>query len=59
MIVEAYDGLAVVRSFSKSRCEIEWLIGEGMEAEADEVAAKLQTCTAMRPIERPPDWQPD
>lgn len=57
MIVEAFDGLAVVRSLCDSRGEIEWLIGEGLEAEADEVARRLQVLTGMCPIDRPADWQ--
>ncbi len=57
MIVEAFDGLAVVRSLSESRGEIEWLVGDGLESEAEEVANRLQTLTGMCPIERPADWQ--
>ena len=57
MIVEAFDGLAVVRSLSSSRGEIEWLIGEGMESEAETVAERLAQLTGMCPIERPADWQ--
>ena len=57
MIVEAFDGLAVVRSLSEARGEIEWLIGDGLESEADEVANRLQALTGMCPIERPADWQ--
>jgi len=57
MIVEAFDGLAVVRSLSSARGEVEWLIGEGMESEADAVAERLAQLTGMCPIERPADWQ--
>jgi hypothetical protein len=57
MIVEAFDGLAVVRSLSASRGEIEWLMGEGLEAEADAVAQRLAELTGLCPIERPTDWQ--
>lgn len=56
MIVEAYDGLAFVRSLSGSRGEIEWIIGEGMEQEADEVAERLASEAGLIPIERPSDW---
>ena len=56
MIVEAYDGLAFVRSLSASRGEIEWLVGEGMEEEADAVAAKLGQEVGLLPIDRPADW---
>lgn len=56
MLVEGYDGLAAVRSLSHSRGEIEWLVGEGMEAEADALAERLQRETGLQPIERPADW---
>jgi hypothetical protein len=56
MIVEAYDGLAAVRSLSAARGEIEWLIGEGMEAEADALARCLRDEVGLCPIERPADW---
>lgn len=56
MIVESYDGLATVRSLSSDRGEIEWLVGEGMEAEADELAERLREECGMVPISRPPDW---
>jgi len=56
MIVEAYDGLAFVRSLSASRGEIEWIVGEGMEREADEVAEKLATEVGLIAIDRPSDW---
>jgi hypothetical protein len=56
MIVEAYDGLATVRSNGSSRGEIEWLVGEGLEAEADELAARLAAEVGLMAIERPSDW---
>jgi hypothetical protein len=56
MIVEAYDGLAAVRSLSADRGEIEWLVGEGMTAEADALAERLRTEVGLCPIERPSDW---
>lgn len=56
MIVEAYDGLAAVRSLSHSRGEIEWLIGCGLEEEADALARRLQAEVGLCPIERPDDW---
>ena len=56
MIVESYDGLAVVRSFGRSRGEIEWILGEGMEEEADELAARLADEVGLMAIPRPPDW---
>lgn len=56
MIVESYDGLAFVRSLSAARGEIEWIVGEGMEAEALALSAKLAEETGLLPIERPADW---
>ena len=56
MIVEAYDGLAFVRSLSASRGEIEWVVGEGMEEEAEALAAKLAKEVGLLSIDRPPDW---
>ncbi len=56
MIVEGYDGLAAVRSLCAGRGEIEWLIGEGMQDEAGELALRLQAETGMCPIDRPADW---
>ena len=56
MIVESYDGLAVVRSLSGGRGEIEWLLGEGMEEEADELAERLRAEVGLCPIARPDDW---
>jgi len=57
MIVEAYDGLAAVRSLHDDRGEIEWLIGEGLELEADELARRLEKEVGLIPIPRPPDWE--
>ena len=56
MIVEAYDGLAFVRSLSASRGEIEWVVGEGMEEEAEALAVKLAKEVGLLSIDRPPDW---
>lgn len=56
MIVEGYDGVAAVRSLSSGRGEIEWLIGEGMQEEAGELAERLCRETGMCAIERPADW---
>lgn len=55
MIVEGYDGLAVVRS-EAGRGEIEWLVGEGMAEEAEALSRRLCVETGMCPIERPADW---
>lgn len=56
MIVESYDGLAFVRSLSAARGEIEWIVGEGMEADALALAAKLADEAGLLPIDRPADW---
>lgn len=56
MIVESYDGLASVRSLSAARGEIEWIVGEGMEDEAQTLAAILADEAGLLPIERPADW---
>ena len=56
MIVESYDGLAVVRSLAGGRGEIEWLLGEGMEEEAEELAERLRAEVGLCPIARPGDW---
>ena len=40
-IVEGYDGVAVVHAPDPNRGEIEWLIGEGLEDEADTLARRL------------------
>jgi hypothetical protein len=55
-IVDGYDGLAVVRSLDPGRGELEWILAEGREAEADALAARLEREAQLRPIERPPDW---
>lgn len=56
MIVESYDGLAAVRSHGGGRGEIEWLIGEGLEAEALALAQRLAAEVGLMPIARPADW---
>ncbi len=57
-IVEGYDGLAVVRAPDPNRGEIEWMIGAGLEAEADALAARLAGEAGLIEIARPPDWPP-
>jgi hypothetical protein len=56
MIVESYDGLAVVRSLGGGRGEIEWLLCDGLEAEADQLAERLRDEVGLCPIARPHDW---
>ena len=55
-IVEGYDGLAIIRAPDAKRGEIEWLIGEGLEAEADTVVRRLENEAGIIEIRRPDDW---
>ena len=55
-IVEGYDGLAIVRAPDPKRGEIEWLVGDGMQAEADALIARLGRETGLIEIARPADW---
>ena len=55
-IVEAYDGVALVRAPDPRRGEIEWLIGDGLEAEADALAERLAAEAGLIAIARPDDW---
>jgi len=55
-IVEGYDGLAVVRAPDPKRGEIEWLIGEGLEDEADALVRRLEREAGLIEIARPADW---
>ncbi len=55
-IVEAYDGLALLRAPDPRRGEIEWLIGEGLEDEALELARRLRREAGLIEIARPTDW---
>ena len=57
-IVEGYDGLAVVRAPDPNRGEIEWLVGEGLEAEADALVRRLEREAGLIEIARPSDWPP-
>lgn len=57
-IVEAYDGVAIVRAPDPRRGEIEWIIGEGLEAEADALIARLEREAGLIEIGRPADWPP-
>lgn len=57
-VVEAYDGVAVVRAADARRGEIEWLIGDGLEDEADLLARRLATEAGLIEIARPADWPP-
>lgn len=55
-IVEGYDGLAVVRAPDPRRGEIEWLIGQGLEDEADVLVRRLEREAGLIEIARPTDW---
>lgn len=55
-IVEAYDGVALVRAPDPRRGEIEWMIGDGLEAEADALAERLAVDAGLIAIPRPVDW---
>ncbi|HXU73048.1 MAG TPA: DUF4911 domain-containing protein [Polyangia bacterium] len=55
-IVEGYDGLAIVRAPDPNRGEIEWLIGDGLEDEADALIARLTRQLGFVEIARPADW---
>ena len=57
-IVEGYDGLAMVRAPDPRRGEIEWLIGEGLEQEADALVRVLVREAGLIEIARPSDWPP-
>jgi len=57
-IVEGYDGLALVRAPDPRRGEIEWLIGDGCEEEADTLVRRLEREAGLIEIERPADWPP-
>jgi hypothetical protein len=49
MILEAYDGLAVMSS-SRGRALVEWWIAPGREAEADRLARALEAEVQLRPL---------
>jgi hypothetical protein len=55
-IVDGYDGVAAIVAPDPRRGEVEWLVGEGMEVEADEIALRLRGEIDLQPIARPVDW---
>jgi hypothetical protein len=55
-IVEGYDGVAIVRAPDPKRGEIEWIIGDGMQAEAEVLIARLVREAGLIEIRRPDDW---
>ncbi|HKA92137.1 MAG TPA: DUF4911 domain-containing protein [Haliangiales bacterium] len=50
MVVEAYDGLAVVVSPAARQGIIEWWVAPGREAEAEVLARALAEETGLRPV---------
>ena len=55
-IVEAYDGVALVRAADARRGEIEWMVGDGFEDEAEELVRRLTIEAGLIEIARPTDW---
>ena len=55
-VLEGYDGLAVLRSPDPRRGEVEWLIGEGLEDDADALLRVLEKEAGLIEIPQPPDW---
>ena len=55
-ILEGYDGLAVLRVPDPDRGEVEWLIGEGLEQEAEAIAKRLEVECGLVEISPPADW---
>lgn len=57
-VVEGYDGVAALRARDPARGEVEWMIGEGLEEEAQAIARRLADEAGLIEIPRPPDWEP-
>jgi hypothetical protein len=55
-IVEGYDGVALVHAPDPRRGEVEWIVGEGLEDEADVLARRLAIEADLVEIARPADW---
>jgi len=55
-VLEGYDGLATVECPDSNRGEIAWVIGAGLEAEAEEVLQRMVTEVRLVEIPRPPVW---
>jgi len=54
MIVEGYDGLAVVTSPGAGHETMDWWLAPGREAEADRLALALEAEKSLTPIRPPP-----
>jgi hypothetical protein len=48
-VLEGYDGVAVLEG-EPNYGEIAWTVGDGLEDEADEIAAKLAIEVGMQPV---------
>jgi hypothetical protein len=55
-IVEGYDGVALMHAPDARRGEVEWLVGEGLEGEAEELVRRLAVEADLVEIARPADW---
>lgn len=55
-ILEAYDGVALLHAPDPRRGEIEWLVGDGLEREAEALARRLEDEAGLIAIDRPSDW---
>jgi hypothetical protein len=56
-ILEGYDGLAILSTPDPKRGEVELVIGEGLEEEAQSVLIRLEREARMIEIPRPQDWK--
>ena len=55
-VLEGYDGLAVLVAPDPNRGEIEWLVAEGREHEAEHLALRLEREGLLQAIPRPRNW---
>jgi uncharacterized protein DUF4911 len=55
-IVEGYDGVALLHAPDARRGEVEWIVGEGLLAEAEALALRLADEAGLVAIPRPADW---
>jgi len=55
-IFEGYDGVAVISTPDPRRGEIEIAVGEGLEAEADQIVTRLIGEAGLIEIPEPADW---
>jgi hypothetical protein len=56
-VVEGYDGLCILHAPDARRGEIEWIIGEGREDEAADVALRLAEEAGLCEIAQPLGWK--